>query len=423
MEDVSLSVTCPKCGTEIPLTEAISQRFREESKAEFQAEAAKNKQLLDKREQELNAKAEELGQAEETIKAEVEKQLKTEKKKLEEAAEKKAEEKLSGALKDMREELDEKNMAIKDFRKAELELLKEKNKLTQEKEGMELEIARKIEEERLKIRNEALSTATEEHLIKDRQKDSLIEGLKQQLEEMQRKVEQRSMERQGEALEDILEQELRSAFPEDQIDPVPKGTRGADVVQRVRNSLGYDCGTIVWEAKNAKNWSEGWVDKLKQDQRNAKAEIAVLLTVALPKGVENFNQYNGIWVCDHCSLVGLAVALRQMLILVAEATVANEGKAEKMETLYAYLTSAEFKQRVEAIVEAFTTMHNDLRSERSSMERIWKKREKQIDRVLNNTAALYGDMQGIAGGAMLQIGSLELDTLAGPEDGEAEEEL
>ena len=423
MEDVSLSVTCPNCGTEIPLTEAISQRFREESKAEFQAEAAKNKQLLDERERGLKAKEEELGQAEETIKAEVEKRLKADTKKLEEAAEKKAEEKLSDAMKDMREELEEKDKAIKDFRKAELDLLKEKNKLTQEKEGMELEIARKIEEQRLKIKNDALSTAAEEHLIKDRQKDSLIEGLQQRVTEMQRQMEQRSMERQGEALEDILEEELRRAFPQDEIEPVAKGVRGADVTQRVRNSFGHECGTIVWEAKNAKNWSEAWVDKLKQDQRNAKAELAVLLTVAFPKGVDNFNQYNGIWVCDHCSLVGLAAVLRQSLILVTEATVANEGKAEKMETLYAYLTSAEFKQRVEAIVEAFTTMHHDLRSERTAMERIWKKREKQIDRVLNNTAALYGDMQGIAGGAMLQIGSLELDTLTGPDDGEAEEEL
>ncbi len=423
MEEVSLSVTCPNCGTEIPLTEAISQRFREESKAEFQAEAAKNKQLLDKREQELKAKEEEVEKAGEAVQAEVEKRLKADKKKLEEAAEKKAEEKLAVEMADMRGDLESKKKALRELQEAEIKLRQEKRELEDKKGEMELELARKFDEQKKEIEEQAESKATEAHKLKDREKDNLIDSLKSQLEDMQRKVTQRSQKGQGDALEDILEQELRANFPRDEIEHVGRGVRGADIIQRVRNSFGHDCGAIIWEAKNTKNWSEHWVDKLKENQIDAKAEVAVILTTAFPSEGANLCEYKGIWLCDDCSLVGMASVLRYSLIHVAEMTLANEGRTEKMEILYNYLSGPEFKQRVAAIDEAFTNMQRDLNSERKAMEKIWSKREKQISSVLKNTAALYGDMEGIIGTSMPQIGTLELDAIAAPEDGEAEEEF
>ena len=225
-------------------------------------------------------------------------------------------------------------------------------------------------------------------------------------EELHRKLQQGSQQTQGEVLELELEQLLRTHFPLDQIESVPKGIGGADVIQRVVSKSGNFCGTIVWESKRTKAWSEGWPQKLKDDQRAVKAEIAVLVSEILPKDCKNFGQCDGIWVSNSQCAVGLAAALRVQLVEVAMTKLAAVGKNEKMETLYQYLSGSEFRQRVEAIVEAFVAMQEDLQEERRVTERRWAKREKQIQKVISNTSGMYGDFQGLIGSSLQTIPSL-----------------
>ncbi|MDP3042339.1 MAG: DUF2130 domain-containing protein [Candidatus Omnitrophota bacterium] len=195
------------------------------------------------------------------------------------------------------------------------------------------------------------------------------------------------------------------------MEPVPKGIKGADVLQKVNNPMGQYCGSIIWESKRTRNWSDGWIDKLKDDQREVKADIAVLMSIALPKEINGFSQVKGIWVTSFPLAMGLALALRENLLEVASAKQAAVGKAEKMEAIYNYFSGTEFKQKVEAIVEAFVTMNTDLTKEKVAMEKLWSKREQQIKKVVISTARMYGDMQGIIGASLPEIKSLELKSL------------
>ena len=244
-----------------------------------------------------------------------------------------------------------------------------------------------------------------------------------QIEELKIKAEQGSQQAQGEVLEIELEQMLKSAFPYDIIEPVPKGIKGADVLQKVNNPMGQYCGTIIWESKRTKGWNDDWIEKLKDDQREIKADIAVLMSIVLPKEINGFSQFKGIWVTSFPLAVALAVALRANLIEVTCAKQAAVGKAEKMEAIYNYLSGAEFKQKVEAIVEAFVTMSADLSKEKAAMNKLWSKREQQIKKVIMNTARMYGDMQGIIGASLPEIKSLELKALTdGTEQTKEEQE-
>ena len=217
------------------------------------------------------------------------------------------------------------------------------------------------------------------------------------------------METQGEVLEQDFEAQLRSFFVYDDIQPVPKGIRGADLIQTVRSPLGAGCGVLLWEAKNTKAWNAQWIPKLKEDMIEIRAAIAILVTVVLPDGVGRFGLVDGVWVSDPLSAIPLAAALRQQLLVVDRERQSSVGKNEKMELLYQYLAGTEFKQKIEGIVEAFTTMQEQLNTERRAMERQWKQRGKQIERVVKNTVGLYGDMQGIIGGQIPTIPALELD--------------
>jgi hypothetical protein len=219
-------------------------------------------------------------------------------------------------------------------------------------------------------------------------------------------------------LELELEDLLRSSFPNDVIKPVPKGIRGADVLQDVYE-LGQQCGTIIWESKRTKNWSDAWLGKLKDDQREAGAEVAILMSVALPKDVCSCSCLSDIWVTGYDFAIPLAAALRTGLSQTAKARKASENKGEKMEMLYSYLSGPEFRQRVEAIVEAFTTMKTDLDKEKRAIMKAWSKREKQIERVMGSTVGMYGDMQGIIGSSLPELKEMEMKALA--DAGEAEE--
>ncbi len=384
------AITCPHCGKRIPLSKALAGQIEERLRKDFE-NRIKNR--------------------EKAVKDEYERKLATEISKLEKQAKKSAEEAIAVELDDLREQMKERDRQIEEARKEELKLRKRQRTLEQKESEMELNIARKIDEERQKIRSETAAKLAEEHHTKDLEKDKQLGDLRRQIEELKRKAEQGSQQTQGEVVELELEDVLAANFRCDQIEPVAKGIRGADVLQKVYSQAGQHCGTIVWESKNTKAWSDGWLTKLKDDQRAMKAELAALVSAVLPNNIAHFALIDGVWVMDLSSVIGVATALRANLIEVAMTKLATVGKNEKMEMLYGYLSGMEFKQRVEAIVESFISMKEDLDQERRTTEKIWSKREKQIQRVVQNVAGMYGDMQGIIGGTLAKIERLELPAM------------
>lgn len=404
-------IICPHCKREIPLTEAVSHQIRDELRKEFEAEAKGREEELVQREKALSAR-------EKGIEDDIAKKLKIEREKIKEEERKKAEENITVELKDLRSEVEDKNKKLREAQELELDLRRQRRQLEESKEAFQIEMARKLDEEREKIREETSKKVMEDHRLKDLEKEKQINDMRKQIGELKRKAEQGSQQTQGEVLELELEEILKANFPLDHIEPVPQGIRGADVLQRVHNQSGQYCGTIIWESKRTKAWSDAWIEKLKDDQREVKAEIAALMTIALPKDISNFAYIDGVWITDPGSIISLTTALRINLIQVAITKMAAVGKHDKMEVLYNYLSGPEFRQKIEAIVEAFSFMKSDLDQEKRAMGRIWAKREKQLERVINNTVVMYGDMQGIIGASLQQIESLELKALTDGPDNE-----
>jgi hypothetical protein len=402
-------ITCPNCGQEFELSDALTGRIREHLKAELLQEVLRREADLKKKNAALKAQEAQISKNREAIEEEIENRLKTRLSEAENKAAEKIEEQYALQLKDLQQNLAEKDAAIKTFREQELELRRKQRKLEEDREAFELEAVRKLDEEREKIRGEALKKVAEEHRLKDLEKDKVINDLRASLEDMKRRAEQGSMETQGEVLEQDFEARLKAFFVHDDIQPVPKGIRGADLIQTVCMPIGAACGVLLWETKNTKAWSSAWIPKLKDDMIEVRASIAILVSVVLPEGINRFGQVDGVWVSDPLSAIPLAAALREQLIAVGRERTASIGKSEKMEALYQYLAGVEFKQKIEGIVEAFTSMQDQLNRERRAMERHWKQREKEIERVVKNTVGLYGDMQGIIGGQIPSIPALELD--------------
>jgi hypothetical protein len=266
---------------------------------------------------------------EKRIKKKHEIEIEEKRKAFEEKAKKDAYESVTLELSDLREQLEEKTRNLKEARKQELELLKKQRELQEKEENMELEVTRKLDEERQKILEKATGKFEEEHRLKDAEKDKKLNDMKKQIDELKRKSEQESQQTQGEVLELDLENILKKSFTHDNIEPVPKGIKGADVLHKVHSPSGQFCGTIVWETKRTKAWSDKWIAKIKEDQRRVKGEIAVILTTVLPKDVRSFAHINGIWVTDYSSMVGLATAIRMGLIEVAKTKQAAVGKKRK----------------------------------------------------------------------------------------------
>lgn len=403
------TITCPNCGHQFEISDALAGKIREDLRAELQKDVVSRETELKKRLDDFKAEKEALDKARESMDEEVEKKLKRRLSEAEAKATQKVEGRFADRLKEMQDVLREREDAIKTFRENESELRRQKRELEDAKANAELEIQRKLDEERAKVREEVSKQAAEQHRLKDMEKEKVINDLRTSLEEMKRKAEQGSMETQGEVMEQDFEMQLRRFFAHDDIQPVPKGVRGADLIQKVRSPLGADCGILLWETKNTKAWSPQWIPKLKDDMIELRAEIAILVTVASPDGVNRFGFVDGVWVSDPLSAIPLAAALRQQLLALERERQSSLGKNEKMELLYQYLAGTQFKQKIEGIVEAFTAMQDQVNRERRAMERHWKEREKQIERVIKNTVGLYGDMQGIIGGQIPEIPALTLD--------------
>jgi len=294
-----------------------------------------------------------------------------------------------------------------DFGRREAKLKEIQEDVAKAREAIDEQVATRLKAARAAIVAAEANKAEDTLKSKVAEKEAQIAGMQRQIEDLRRKAEQGSQQLQGETLEIELESLLGSRFPRDVIEPVAKGEFGGDVVHRVLGPMGQDCGTILWESKHTKNWSDGWLAKLRDDQRAAKAEIALIVSRALPKGVESFDLIDNIWVAEPSFAIPLAVALRQSLIDLAGSRQAQQGQQTKMELMYAYLTGPRFRHRIDAIVEKFTDMHADLDRERKMMTRLWAKREEQLRGGLESTAGLYGDLQGIAGRAMQEIESLD----------------
>lgn len=311
-------------------------------------------------------------------------------------------------IKLLNEQLETNKEQLDKTRAEELDLRKEKIDLDNEKRAFEIDKQRQLDFEREKIRTDAQKKAEKDMHLKILEKEKQLQDAMKTNMELQRKLQQGSQQTQGEVLELELEKLLKGWFSDDNIEPVPKGINGADVIQKVISSSRQQCGSIAWELKHTKAWSEQWVSKLKEDQRKINADLAVLVTEVLPKDIKNFAYRDGVWITDQDSVFGLGTALRIQIIQATTIKLASVGKNEKMEVLYGYLSGTEFRHKVEAIVEAFVGMKQDLDTERQATTRSWAKREKQIEQVVINTAGMYGDVQGLLGTAIQPIVALEV---------------
>jgi len=405
------SIRCPKCGAEIPLTEALTGPIRETLRAELEADVKARETQALQREKDIATKEAQVIREKRDIETEVVSRVEIERKKLAEEELAKAQKSVTLEMEDLQDQLREKDKKLDEAKKTELSFRKRERKLEEGKANLELDVERKLAQEREKIRKDAIADTSEKHQLRIADYENTIKGMKDQITTLQQKAEQGSQQAQGETLETELENLLISTFPDDNIRPVPKGVSGADVIQEVCNSTGQPCGTIIWESKRTKNWSTGWVEKLKADQRKAKADVAIILTASMPKTVENFGSVDGVWVTDYRSSIGLAAVLRQWVIQLASSRAASIGKGKKMEFLYTYLSGSEFRGRVEAIVEAFTSLKKGLDKERIAVTKLWAQREKQIEKVMINTVGMYGDFQGIIGASLPEIEQLEIKAL------------
>ncbi len=410
------TIKCPKCGAD--LTEALTSQIEQSVKLRYEAEASVKEKDYQAKLKGIQQQAKELEAKGDAIDQQVAEQLKTKSKEIAEQEKAKILAEQAEQTKALEGELEEKNQKLKEFQQQELELRKQQRKLQEEKEAFELEAVRKLDEERKKIAEEASKKAAEENRLKMREKDDQLTAMKKQIDELKRKAEVGSQEAQGEALEQELQEYLERTFPYDKFEEVKKGARGADVIQIVHNTSGKECGKILWESKNTKDFQKSWIEKFKKDQQEAKADIAVIMSVVLPAGIDSFDMYDGVWVTDYKSLKGLATALRQGLIEVARQKLITTGQDSIKDVLYQYITGQEFMMRIRAVVEAFQRMNNELAKEKRAMTSIWNSREKQIATVIENVAGIHGSIEGLVGGqkALPEIETLSLESIAEEEE-------
>jgi len=401
------TIKCPYCKKDILLTEALTHQIQERVRYELGVEVEKKEKDLEKREAELVEKVKTVENSQKNINEEINRKLEIEKQTLLKKALQEAEGRVSLELKDLREQIQEKDKKIEESEEKELELRKKQREIDAREKSLELDMTRKLDSERKKIEEETSKRISEEQGLKLLEREETIAGLKKQIDELKRRAEVGSQQLQGEVQELDLESFLQEHFIYDELRPVPKGIRGADVLQKISTKNETDCGSILWESKRTKNWSEGWITKLKEDQREAKADIAVIVSDILPKDVSNAGFRNGVWITNRASLHGLAMALRKILTEVAFTKLAAEGKDEKIELLFRYLTGPEFRQRVEAMIETFVAMKQDLDKEKRATIARGGKQEKQIEKIVAVTAGMHGDLRGLIGSSMQSIPALE----------------
>ena len=412
------TMQCPQCGYEMKVTESLAAPLIAAVERKYQQQIREQQVAIDCREREIASRSAELDKqaadAERRMSEQVRIRLEAERKQVTAQETERAKRQVAaeldrqaGELKDREARLESLTGKLKAAQEQEADFLRQKRALEDERRELKLQVERQVQQELEAVRRQAKSQAEEQMGLQVRDKDEAIQVLRRQIDELKRKAEQGSQQAQGEVLEIQAEQQLRARFPMDEIQPVAKGQFGGDLLHTVRDGAGQPCGTILWEFKRTQNWSASWLAKLRGDQRTAGAEVAVLATQTLPRDITLFDQLEGVWVSSLACTLPVAVALRLALIELARVRRAGEGEETKAQQVYSYLTGAQFRHRVETIAEKFTDMRADLDQERKFMERLWAKREKQLELVLKASEGINGDLQAIAGRTLDAIDALQ----------------
>jgi hypothetical protein len=414
------SITCPHCQGPIKLSESLAAPLLARQEAEFKQQLTRQSAELDKRGSTLRAQEQQLQQLRASLDEQVLERLATERSRISAEEQRKARLLLGGEISAKQQELTElselcanQQRRLAEAQQAQADIVRKERELLEAQQSLAAVIELRVNEGLATIQQKARQDADQQLRLKISERDLIIQRMQRQIDEMQRKAEQVSQQLQGEVQELDLETLLVARFPRDHILPIPKGEHGGDVLQHVSTGLGAG-GSILWECKRTRHWSDAWLAKLRADQRCAKAEIAVIVSQALPKDVDSFTLIDNVYVVSPRCVVPLATTLRQALIEVAMARQACAGQQTKVEMVYQYLTGSRFRQRIQAIVEAFIAMQEDLNAEKRAVQRQWAKRQTQIERVIDSTAGLYGDLQGIAGKTLQEIEGLSLPMLDAP---------
>lgn len=405
-------VKCPNCGTSIDVQDILSHQLEDEIKQKYQAQIAEGNKRNELEQERL--KKEKLDfeqkkkQENELFKERLENQLKESKREIESKLKLKLKEEQSEQFDALQKELNEKSEQVKELNRSRAEIEKLKREKGELKEAAEAEAQKKLNEILIAEKDKIKKLEEDKNELRFKEMQKQLEDQKKLTEEMKRKQEQGSMQLQGEVQELAIEEWLATNFPLDTIEEIKKGARGGDCIQIVHTRTEQNCGSIYYESKRTKDFQPSWIEKFKADIRTRGANIGVLVTEVMPSDMDRMGLRNGIWICNYEEFKGLCAVLRQGILQVNNAIATQENKGDKMDLLYDYLTSSTFRMQIEAIVEGFTQMKSDLDSEKRSMQRIWKQREKQIDKVVTNTIDMYGSIKGIAGNAIQSVKSLEL---------------
>ena len=407
------AICCPKCGEEIDVQSVVYQQIytqlqkeQEHKKREFEKEVLEKREEYQKAFSNLKTKEQAM---QVNIDNGIKEGLQRERINIQESLKKEISEEYKSALEALQKELQEKSNQVKELNASKIEI----ERLKRENSEIESKIKAQAEKDiTLQMQNfkEKIQKDIEvQHFLKLKEKDKQLEDLQKQLQEAQRKANISSQQLQGEVQELAIEEYLQAQFPFDDISEIKKGQSGGDCVQIVHTREVQNCGKIYYESKRTKYFQKDWIEKLKNDMRQKGADIGVLVTEALPNEWERMGMLDGVWVCRFEEFKALTLILRESVIKVFWAKKTTENKQDKMQMLYSYLTSSEFKLQIEAIVEGFTQMQSDLEKEKNAMQKLWKQREKQIQKVLESSINMYGSLKGIAGNAISNIPALELD--------------
>lgn len=402
------AIQCPNCGHDISVEEAFARQTEARLRSEYQQKLDEQRKTISLEKETLAVEREKLRRIKEEETEILRKKFEQHKEAFLKDAEHKAIEKIGEQMAQLRKENESKNQELTALRKKELEVLELQNKLKEQQEQLELNMRKRFLEQQQELEEKIRRNESEKTELRYKEYEKKLEDQKKLIDEMKRKAEQGSMQMQGEVQELAIEEFLREQFPLDDIEEVKKGDRGADCVQVVNTRSRTGIGKIYYESKRTKEFQRAWIEKFKADMRQTGADTGVLITEAMPKGQERMAQIEGIWVCSYEEFKGLCFVLRETIERLSMSVAAQENKGEKMHMLYNYLTSNEFRMQVEAIVEGFTQMKEDLDRERRSMEGNWKRREKQIEKVLLNTTHMHNSIRGIAGSAIAPIRELEM---------------
>jgi hypothetical protein len=413
-------IKCPNCGTFIDVQDILAHQLEDEIKQKYQAQLAKEKN----KHAEEQAKLEEAKlafeqkkkQENELFQERLEKQLREDRKAIEDKVKRRLTEEQEEQFKSLQQELNEKSEQVKELNRSKAEIEKLKREKGELKEEAEAAAQKKLNELLLAEKDKIRRTEEEKNELRFKELQKQLEDQKKLTEEMKRKQEQGSMQMQGEVQELAIEEWLSNHFPLDTIEEIKKGARGGDCIQIVNTRTRQNCGKIYYESKRTKDFQPSWIEKFKADMRDKGADIGVLVTEAMPSDFDRMGMKDGVWICTYEEFKALCAVLRETIIKLSSAISSQENKGDKMSMLYDFLTSNEFRMQIEAIVEGFSAMKTALESEKRSMQRIWKEREKQIDKVVTNTIDMYGSIKGIAGNAIQSVKALEL-----PGDDEADE--